>query len=95
MDPALELVTDCLEKQDSAQGAVYVWPGVEECWQRRDLIKLRSSQLNLRVLGKVSEWNDPSGKLAPEEQGGQGREGACHANLFLGGRHLRHNNDLG
>lgn len=29
MGPALELVTDCLEKQDSAQGAVYVWPGVE------------------------------------------------------------------
>lgn len=27
--PALELVTDCLEKQDRAQGAVYVGPGVE------------------------------------------------------------------
>lgn len=43
--------------------------------QRRDLIKLRSSQLNLLGLGKVSEWKDLlAGKLAPGEQGGQGKK---------------------
>lgn len=50
--PALELVTDCLEKQDRAQELCMCGQGWRVSAQRRDLIKLRSSQINLLGLGE-------------------------------------------